>query len=72
MAGGEGGVGRRGCGVKTVGGEDDGGGDGDAFFMTSHTGKWWWNIQKVLEKLKAGAIIPPLIISTDKMQMTMF
>ncbi|KAJ7733721.1 hypothetical protein B0H14DRAFT_3117949 [Mycena olivaceomarginata] len=37
-----------------------------------HTGEWWWETQKTLEKRKAGATIIPIIISTDKTQTTMF
>ncbi|KAJ7796278.1 hypothetical protein B0H14DRAFT_2390835, partial [Mycena olivaceomarginata] len=37
-----------------------------------HTAKWWWMTQKTLERCKPGATIFPVIISTDKTQMTMF
>ncbi|EIN04772.1 hypothetical protein PUNSTDRAFT_75804 [Punctularia strigosozonata HHB-11173 SS5] len=37
-----------------------------------HTGKWWWATQKRLEHLKPGATIIPVIISTDKTQLTQF
>ncbi|GLB39850.1 putative protein Coprinopsis cinerea okayama7 130 [Lyophyllum shimeji] len=36
------------------------------------TGKWWWTTQEQLEKDKPGATILPLIISTDKTQLTLF
>ena len=35
-----------------------------------HTGNWWWTIQTHLEAKKAGATIIPIIISTDKTQIT--
>ncbi|KAI0037397.1 hypothetical protein FA95DRAFT_1467917, partial [Auriscalpium vulgare] len=37
-----------------------------------HTGKWWWKTQKILESLNPGGTIMPLIISTDKTQITQF
>ncbi|KAH7926058.1 hypothetical protein BV22DRAFT_1104530 [Leucogyrophana mollusca] len=37
-----------------------------------HTGKWWWNTQKKLEKTKPGATLIPIILSSDKTQITMF
>ncbi|KAF8998031.1 hypothetical protein BDQ17DRAFT_1391788 [Cyathus striatus] len=37
-----------------------------------HTGKWWWTLQTSLEKSKPGATIVPIIISTDKTQLTLF
>ncbi|KAG6825968.1 hypothetical protein H0H92_001684, partial [Tricholoma furcatifolium] len=37
-----------------------------------HTGKWWWSTQEALEKDKPGATIVPIIISTDKTQLTLF
>ncbi|KAF8065173.1 hypothetical protein FPV67DRAFT_1653931 [Lyophyllum atratum] len=36
------------------------------------TGKWWWSTQEMLEKDKPGATIVPIIISTDKTQLTLF
>ncbi|KAG1884424.1 hypothetical protein F4604DRAFT_1878757 [Suillus subluteus] len=41
-------------------------------FSDMHTGKWWWNTQKTLDKQQPGATIIPVIISTDKTQVTMF
>lgn len=35
-----------------------------------HTGKWWWNTQKELEKNHPGATIIPVIISSDRTQVT--
>ncbi|THU83771.1 hypothetical protein K435DRAFT_688905 [Dendrothele bispora CBS 962.96] len=37
-----------------------------------YTGKWWWSTQKALEKDKPGATIIPIIISSDKTQVTLF
>ncbi|THV03159.1 hypothetical protein K435DRAFT_817339 [Dendrothele bispora CBS 962.96] len=37
-----------------------------------HTGKWWWNTQKALEQQKPGATVVPVILSSDKTQVTLF
>ncbi|KAJ3928901.1 MAG: hypothetical protein NXY57DRAFT_1050289 [Lentinula lateritia] len=37
-----------------------------------NTGKWWWNTQEALEADKPGATIIPIIISSDKTQVTLF
>ncbi|KAG1872987.1 hypothetical protein DFJ58DRAFT_713562 [Suillus subalutaceus] len=37
-----------------------------------HTGKWWWNCQKKLDEEHPGATVIPVIISSDKTQVTMF
>ncbi|KAI0833510.1 hypothetical protein BC628DRAFT_1308548 [Trametes gibbosa] len=37
-----------------------------------HTGEWWWSVQAQLEEDTAGATIIPLIISSDKTQVTLF
>ncbi|KAI0310832.1 hypothetical protein OF83DRAFT_1295682 [Amylostereum chailletii] len=37
-----------------------------------HTGKWWWRTQINLEGEKPGATIIPIIISSDKTQLTLF
>ncbi|THU96048.1 hypothetical protein K435DRAFT_665236 [Dendrothele bispora CBS 962.96] len=37
-----------------------------------HTGKWWWNTQKAVEAKKPGATIVPVILSSDKTQVTLF
>ncbi|KII87233.1 hypothetical protein PLICRDRAFT_30651 [Plicaturopsis crispa FD-325 SS-3] len=37
-----------------------------------YTGKWWWSTQKKVESDKPGATIIPVIISSDKTQVTMF
>ncbi|KAG2118347.1 hypothetical protein BD769DRAFT_1629699 [Suillus cothurnatus] len=37
-----------------------------------HTGKWWWNAQRSLDCENPGATIIPVIISSDKTQVTLF
>ncbi|KAG1880796.1 hypothetical protein F4604DRAFT_1879802 [Suillus subluteus] len=37
-----------------------------------HTRKWWWNSQKRLDREHPGATIIPVIISSDKTQVTLF
>ncbi|KAF8496367.1 hypothetical protein F5888DRAFT_1614691, partial [Russula emetica] len=37
-----------------------------------HTGDWWWMVQDSLECCRPGATIIPLIVSTDKTQLTTF
>ncbi|THH15756.1 hypothetical protein EUX98_g9415, partial [Antrodiella citrinella] len=37
-----------------------------------HTGKWWWDTQKVVERASPGATIVPVIISSDKTRLTQF
>ncbi|KAG1895712.1 uncharacterized protein F5891DRAFT_1130506 [Suillus fuscotomentosus] len=41
-------------------------------FHDMHTGKWWWDNQKKLDQRKLGATIIPIIISSDKTQVTKF
>ncbi|KAH7917158.1 hypothetical protein BV22DRAFT_1026893, partial [Leucogyrophana mollusca] len=41
-------------------------------FHDMHTGKWWWETQKQLDSRKPGATIVPILISSDKTQITMF
>ncbi|KAG1839152.1 hypothetical protein F4604DRAFT_1599775 [Suillus subluteus] len=41
-------------------------------FHDMHTGKWWWDTQKKLDQHHPGGTIIPIIISTDKTQVTMF
>ncbi|KAG2336453.1 hypothetical protein BDR05DRAFT_978791 [Suillus weaverae] len=36
------------------------------------TGEWWWATPEVLEQSKPGAMIIPIIISSDKTQITLF
>ncbi|KAG2130810.1 uncharacterized protein EDB93DRAFT_1255700 [Suillus bovinus] len=42
------------------------------YFGDMHTDKWWWSTQKKLDKQRPGATIVPIIISTDKTQVTVF
>ncbi|EIN13308.1 hypothetical protein PUNSTDRAFT_22447, partial [Punctularia strigosozonata HHB-11173 SS5] len=37
-----------------------------------HTGQWWWNTQEQVEHDNPGATIVPIIISSDKTQLTLF
>ncbi|KIJ60181.1 hypothetical protein HYDPIDRAFT_32447 [Hydnomerulius pinastri MD-312] len=37
-----------------------------------HTGKWWWQTQKSLEERTPGATIIPILLSSDKTQVTLF
>ncbi|PIL24483.1 hypothetical protein GSI_14238 [Ganoderma sinense ZZ0214-1] len=41
-------------------------------YFDMHTGRWWWDTQKEIEKRKPGATIIPIIISSDKTQLTVF
>ncbi|KAG1858579.1 hypothetical protein C8R48DRAFT_755592 [Suillus tomentosus] len=41
-------------------------------FHDMHTGKWWWETQKKLDAQQPGGTIVPIIISSDKTQVTMF
>ncbi|KAG1838880.1 hypothetical protein F4604DRAFT_1941106 [Suillus subluteus] len=41
-------------------------------FHDMHTGQWWWDMQKKLDQRCPGATIVPVIISSDKTQVTMF
>ena len=44
----------------------------EQLFHDMHTGKWWWTTQAALEKLKPGATIIPIILSSDKTNITVF
>ncbi|KAJ3898192.1 hypothetical protein F5879DRAFT_910135 [Lentinula edodes] len=37
-----------------------------------NTGQWWWDTQRAIEENKPGATIIPVIISSDKTQITLF
>ncbi|KAK7023555.1 hypothetical protein VNI00_016675 [Paramarasmius palmivorus] len=37
-----------------------------------HTGDWWWETQEEFEKSHPGATVVPIIISSDKTQVTLF
>ncbi|KAH9911468.1 uncharacterized protein BXZ73DRAFT_56964, partial [Epithele typhae] len=41
-------------------------------YFDMNTGKWWWVQQKRLEELNPGATVIPVIISSDKTQLTQF
>ncbi|KAI0356053.1 hypothetical protein OH77DRAFT_1503949 [Trametes cingulata] len=41
-------------------------------YFDMHTGKWWWAQQKEMERRNPGATIIPIIISSDKTQLTLF
>ncbi|KAI1789745.1 hypothetical protein LXA43DRAFT_1062569 [Ganoderma leucocontextum] len=41
-------------------------------YFDMHTGRWWWDMQKEIEKRKPGATIIAIIISSDKTQLTVF
>ncbi|KAI0759461.1 hypothetical protein BD413DRAFT_722365 [Trametes elegans] len=40
-------------------------------FFDMNTGKWWWATQEALEKERPGATVIPVIISSDKTQLTL-
>ncbi|GJF00687.1 hypothetical protein PsYK624_169850 [Phanerochaete sordida] len=44
----------------------------ERLYHDMYTGTWWWATQRELEKEKPGATIIPLIISSDKAQVTTF
>ncbi|KAI0639898.1 hypothetical protein C8Q77DRAFT_1214290 [Trametes polyzona] len=41
-------------------------------YFDIHTGKWWWETQKEIERRVPGATIIPVIVSSDKTQLTVF
>ncbi|KAI0635789.1 hypothetical protein C8Q77DRAFT_1052098 [Trametes polyzona] len=41
-------------------------------YFDMHTGKWWWRQQKEMERRNPGATIIPIIIASDKTQLTLF
>ncbi|KAJ7814888.1 hypothetical protein B0H14DRAFT_3090055 [Mycena olivaceomarginata] len=41
-------------------------------YHNMHTGKWWWSTQTAVENDYPGATIIPIIISSDKTQLTVF
>ncbi|KAF7340673.1 hypothetical protein MSAN_02095300 [Mycena sanguinolenta] len=41
-------------------------------YHNMHTGKWWWSTQEAVERDNPGATIIPIIISSDKTQLTVF
>ncbi|KAM6499250.1 hypothetical protein JOM56_004758 [Amanita muscaria] len=44
----------------------------DRVFHDMHTGNWWWEMQSVLEAHQPGAMLVPVIISSDRTQVTVF
>ncbi|KAF8986202.1 hypothetical protein BDQ17DRAFT_1492996 [Cyathus striatus] len=48
------------------------GGRGVGMYHDMYTGRWWWKTQAALEQHAPGATIIPIIISTDKTQLTLF
>ncbi|KAH9846211.1 hypothetical protein C2E23DRAFT_602675 [Lenzites betulinus] len=40
-------------------------------YFDMNTGKWWWATQAALEKERKGATVIPVIISSDKTQLTL-
>ncbi|KAM6490342.1 hypothetical protein JOM56_014319 [Amanita muscaria] len=41
-------------------------------FHDMQTGDWWWEMQKVLEARKPGATVAPVLLSSDRTQVTLF
>ncbi|VDB85587.1 unnamed protein product [Peniophora sp. CBMAI 1063] len=41
-------------------------------YSEMHTGTWWWWVQMKIERKRPGATVVPLIISSDKTQLTLF
>ncbi|KAJ6559035.1 hypothetical protein B0H10DRAFT_1846098 [Mycena sp. CBHHK59/15] len=41
-------------------------------YHNMHTSKWWWSTQEAVEKENPGDTIIPIIISSDKTQLTVF
>ncbi|KAF8258427.1 hypothetical protein EI94DRAFT_1912347 [Lactarius quietus] len=41
-------------------------------YSEMHTGNWWWAVQTSLEGRRPGATVVPVIISSDKTQLTLF
>ncbi|KAN0137729.1 hypothetical protein V8E53_004485 [Lactarius tabidus] len=44
----------------------------ERMYHDMHTGSWWWSTQAAVEKDMPGATIAPVLISTDKTQLTSF
>ncbi|KAF8262616.1 hypothetical protein EI94DRAFT_1773137 [Lactarius quietus] len=47
-------------------------GHADQIFSEMHTGRWWWSVQQSLELRSPGATVVPVIISSDKTQLSNF
>ncbi|KAH9164725.1 hypothetical protein EDB89DRAFT_2116221 [Lactarius sanguifluus] len=41
-------------------------------YSEMHTGDWWWAVQTSLKSQQPGATVVPLILSSDKTQLTLF
>ncbi|KAF8257683.1 hypothetical protein EI94DRAFT_1774385 [Lactarius quietus] len=41
-------------------------------YSEMNTGNWWWAVQTSLERRRPGATVIPIIISSDKTQLTLF
>ncbi|KAI0372511.1 hypothetical protein BV20DRAFT_1034577 [Pilatotrama ljubarskyi] len=41
-------------------------------YFDMHTGEWWWSTQEQLDRERPGATMVPIIISSDKTQLTLF
>ncbi|KAI9430032.1 hypothetical protein H4582DRAFT_2114015 [Lactarius indigo] len=41
-------------------------------YSDMHTGDWWWAVQTSLESHRPGATVIPVILSSDKTQLTLF
>ncbi|KAH9010812.1 hypothetical protein EDB84DRAFT_1590797 [Lactarius hengduanensis] len=41
-------------------------------YSEMHTGDWWWAVQTSLESHRPGATVIPVILSSDKTQLTLF
>ncbi|KAH8979026.1 hypothetical protein EDB83DRAFT_2537413 [Lactarius deliciosus] len=44
----------------------------ERMYHDMHTGSWWWTTQATVEKVTLGATIVPVLVSTDKTQLTLF
>ncbi|KAL1667054.1 hypothetical protein GGG16DRAFT_59260 [Schizophyllum commune] len=44
----------------------------ERLYYDMHTGRWWWDTQKKLEARLPGATVVPIILSSDKTQLTLF
>ncbi|KAI9434821.1 hypothetical protein H4582DRAFT_2174356 [Lactarius indigo] len=41
-------------------------------YSEMHTGNWWWAVQTSLEAHQPGATVVPVVLSSDKTQLTLF
>ncbi|CDO69394.1 hypothetical protein BN946_scf185040.g7 [Trametes cinnabarina] len=41
-------------------------------YFDMNTGDWWWRIQRLLDRHSPGGTVVPIIISSDKTQLTVF